>query len=163
MLPVFVPEVLGSERSDALGLLMTVIGVGGVVGTLLMARFSQNKRKGIQSLVAFVGASLAVIALSQVTTIWVAAGVLAIYQIFAQGVLTTNMTMVQSMTPDHLRGRVVGVYQMEIGLMPVGGVVAGAIATQWGVGNAFLIGGAIGLAVVIMIAIFSPTIRNLRI
>jgi MFS family permease len=163
MLPVFVPEVLGSERSDALGLLMTVIGVGGVVGTLLMARFSQNKHKGIQSLVAFVGASLAVIALSQVTTIWVAAGVLAVYQVFAQGVLTTNMTMVQSMTPDHLRGRVVGVYQMEIGLMPVGGVVAGAIATQWGVGNAFLIGGAIGLAVVIMIAIFSPTIRNLRI
>jgi MFS family permease len=163
MLPVFVPEVLGSERSDALGLLMTVIGVGGVVGTLLMARFSQNKRKGIQSLVAFVGASLAVIALSQVTTIWVAAGVLAVYQVFAQGVLTTNMTMVQSMTPDHLRGRVVGVYQMEIGLMPVGGVVAGAIATQWGVGSAFLIGGAIGLAVVIMIAIFSPTIRNLRI
>jgi MFS family permease len=162
MLPVFVPEVLGSERSDALGLLMTTLGVGGVVGTVLMARFSQSKHKGKQSLISFAGAALAVIALSQVTTIWVAAIVLAMYQIFAQGVLTTNMTMVQSMTPDHLRGRVVGVYQMEIGLMPVGGVAAGAIATHWGVGIAFLIGGSIGLAVVIAIAIFSPTIRHLR-
>jgi MFS family permease len=162
MLPVFVPEVLGSERGDALGLLMTALGAGGVVGTVLMARFSQYRNKGIQTLGAFAGAAVAVIALSQVTDFWTAAIVLALYQIFAQGVLTTNMTMVQSMTPDHLRGRVVGVYQMEIGLMPIGGIIAGAIATQWGVATAFLVGGIVGLVVVTLIAIFSPSVRHLR-
>jgi MFS family permease len=163
MLPVFVPEVLGSERGDDLGLLMTALGAGGVTGTLLMARFSQFRHKGILTLVSFAGAALAVIALSQVTGFWMAVVVLAIYQIFAQGVLTTNMTMVQSMTPDHLRGRVVGVYQMEIGFMPIGGVIAGGIATQWGVGTAFLVGGIVGLIVVTLIAMFSPSIRQLRI
>ena len=162
MMPVYVPEVLGSDRGDALGLLMTALGAGGVVGTVLMARFSQYRNKGLQSLVAFAGAAITVVILSQVTDFWVAAVVLATYQVFAQGVLTTNMTMVQSMTPDHLRGRVVGVYQMEIGLMPVGGIAAGAIATQWGVGVAFLVGGIIGLVVVVLIAAFSPSIRNLR-
>ena len=160
MLPVFVPEVLGDDGGDALGLLMTALGAGGVVGTMLMARFSQYRHKGIQTLGAFAGAALSVIALSQVTNFYAAAIVLALYQVFAQGVLTTNMTMVQSMTPDHLRGRVVGVYQMEIGLMPVGGIIAGAIAIRWGVGNAFLVG---GIVVVIAIALFSPSVRRLRI
>ncbi len=162
MLPVFVPEVLGSQRSDDLGLLMTALGAGGVVGTIIMARFSQFRHKGIQSLVSFAGAAISVIILSQVSAFWAAAAILALYQVFAQGVLTTNMTMVQSMTPDHLRGRVVGVYQMEIGLMPIGGVVAGAIATHWGVGTAFLIGGIVGLIVVTLIAAFSPSIRRLQ-
>ena len=162
MLPVFVPEVLGSQRSDDLDLLMTALGAGGVVGTIIMARFSQFRHKGIQSLVSFAGAAISVIILSQVSAFWAAAAILALYQVFAQGVLTTNMTMVQSMTPDHLRGRVVGVYQMEIGLMPIGGVVAGAIATHWGVGTAFLIGGIVGLIVVTLIAAFSPSIRRLQ-
>jgi MFS family permease len=162
MLPAYVPEVLGSDAGDDLGYLMTALGAGGVIGTILMARFSQYRHKGIQSLGAFIGAAITVIVLSQISNFLAAAAVLALYQVFAQGVLTTNMTMVQSMTPDHLRGRVVGVYQMEIGLMPVGGIIAGAIATQWGVGTAFLVGGIVGLIVAILIAAFSPSIRRLR-
>ena len=43
MLPVFVAEVLENDRGDALGVLMTALGAGGVVGTVLMARFSQYR------------------------------------------------------------------------------------------------------------------------
>ena len=76
--------------------------------------------------------------------------------------LTTNMTMVQGMTPDHLRGRVIGVYQMEIGLMPVGGVAAGAIANIWGVQTSFLVAGGTAIVVALLIAAFSPSIRNMK-
>jgi MFS family permease len=100
--------------------------------------------------------------MSQIDVLWGAAAVLALYQVFAQTVLTTNMTLVQSMTPDHLRGRVVGVYQMEIGLMPVGGIIAGAIASAYDVQVAFLIAGTTAMVVVALIAIFSPSIRNMR-
>jgi MFS family permease len=163
MLPVYVAEVLENDRGDALGLLMTALGAGGVVGTILMARFSQYRRKGIQALGSFIGAAISVIVLAQVNTFWAAAAILALYQVFSQGVMTTNMTMVQSMTPDHLRGRVIGLYQMEIGLMPIGGIITGAIATQWGIATAFFVGGAFGLLVSILIAVFSPSVRRLHI
>jgi MFS family permease len=162
MIPVYVPEVLGDDGGGQLGFLMTSLGIGGLFGTILLARFSYFERKGLQTLVAFGGAALTVIAMSQVDTLWMAAIVLGFYQVFAQTVLTTNMTMVQGMTPDHLRGRVVGVYQMEIGLMPIGGVTAGAIANFWGVQTAFLVAGTTAIVVVLLIAAFSPSIRNMR-
>lgn len=162
MMPVYVPEVLGDEGGGQLGFLMTSLGIGGLLGTIVLARFSYFEHKGVQTLVAFGGAALTVIAMSQVDTLFGAAIVLALYQVFAQTVLTTNMTMVQGMTPDHLRGRVVGVYQMEIGLMPVGGVTAGAIANVWGVQTAFLAAGVTAGVVVLLIAVFSPSIRNMR-
>jgi MFS family permease len=162
MMPVYVPEVLGDEEGGQLGFLMTSLGIGGLLGTIVLARFSYFEHKGVQTLVAFGGAALTVIAMSQVDTLFGAAIVLALYQVFAQTVLTTNMTMVQGMTPDHLRGRVVGVYQMEIGLMPIGGVTAGAIANVWGVQTAFLAAGVTAGVVVLLIAAFSPSIRNMR-
>lgn len=162
MMAVYVAEVLGDDKGDILGYLLTALGVGGVLGTVLMARFSSYHRKGLQTLGAFGGGALAVIALSQVDSFWTAAVVLAIYQVFAQGVLTTNMTMVQSMTPDRLRGRVVGVYQMEIGLMPVGGIFGGAVANRWGVETAFLVAGLSALAVMLLVTVFAPSVRKLR-
>ena len=70
--------------------------------------------------------------------------------------------MVQGMTPDRLRGRVVGVYQMEIGLMPVGGLIAGLIASSYGVGTAFLVSGVAALVFTALIGAFSPTVRKLK-
>ena len=161
MLPVFVPEILGDEDGDVLGIMLAMLGVGGFLGTMTIARFSHFKHKGIQTLVAIAGAAIGVIALSQTSSVLFAALWLAFYQFFAQTVLTTNMTMVQSMTPDHLRGRVVGVYQMEIGLMPVGGLIAGFIASNYGVASAFLVSGIAALVLVSLIATFSPTIRKM--
>ena len=69
------------------------------------------------------------------------------------------MTVVQAIAPDRLRGRVIGVYQMEIGLSPVGGVIAGAIASEYGVSNAFLIG---GIAAVVMFVAFTVAYREVR-
>ncbi|MDA1035362.1 MAG: MFS transporter, partial [Chloroflexi bacterium] len=162
MLPAFVPEVLGDTDGDVLGILLAMLGVGGFLGTMTIARFSQFKHKGIQTLAGIAGAAIAVVALSQTSTVLSAAFWLACYQFFAQIVLTTNMTMVQTMTPDHLRGRVVGVYQMEIGLMPVGGLIAGLIASRYGVASAFLVSGIAALTLVALLATFSPTIRKLR-
>jgi MFS family permease len=162
MMPVFVPEVLGDQDGALLGYIMTALGVGGVVGTIVMARFSAFPQKGVQSLGAFSAAALCVVAVALVRNFWAAAAILALYQVFAQAVMTTNMTVVQAMTPDRLRGRVVGVYQMEIGLMPVGGVIGGAIANRWGVDISFLVAGLAGCATVVLMATLAPSIRRLR-
>ena len=88
--------------------------------------------------------------------------VVAVQQAFLQVVLTTNLTTVQSLTPDELRGRVTGVYQMEVGMMLPGGVAAGALASLWGVDVAFLSAACAAAVVLAIIAYLSPSYRKLQ-
>jgi MFS family permease len=162
-MPVYAAEVLDDSDGGVLGLLLMALGVGGLIGTILIARFSQFQHKGIQGIGAFAGASISVIVLSQVSTIWLAIPTLIVTQLFIQAVLTTNMTIVQTMTSDEMRGRVIGVYQMEIGFSPLGGIAAGAIAGAYGVENAFLAGGISGAALLILLVVAVPQLRRLKV
>jgi MFS family permease len=57
-------------------------------------------------------------------------------------------TLIQSIVPDELRGRVIGVYMTVFaGSTPIGGVIAGALASALGAAAAIGIGGASTLAV----------------
>ena len=161
-MPVYTAEVLNDDEGAVLGILLMAMGVGGLVGTMIIARFSEFERKGLQTIGAFVGAGLSIVVLSQVSNLWLAMGVLAVQQMFTQIVMTTNLTIVQSTARDEMRGRVTGVYQMEIGMLPIGGVIAGAIASEFGVANAFLTGGVAGLVLIVLVALFVPRLRELR-
>jgi MFS family permease len=161
-LPVYTAEVLLDTEGGKLGLLLMSMGVGGVLGTLAMARFARFRHKGLQVLFAFAGAALSLAVLSQVDSVPVAMAILVLQQAFTQVVMTSNLTIVQMATSDEMRGRVTGVYQMEIGMMPIGGIAAGAIASIYGVAMAFLVGGTLGLISVVLIALFVPSFRRLK-
>lgn len=160
-LPVYAAEALNRD-STGLGLLFMSLGIGGFFGTVLMARFSNVRRKGLQSLVAFSGAAVTLVIVSQVTVLWLAMLVLGIQQLFLQIVLTTDLNIVQAAAPDEIRGRVTGVYQMEVGMMLIGGIAAGAIASRWGVGTAFLTGGLLAIVALVLIVLLAPQFRRLR-
>ena len=161
-LPVYAAEILLNEDGTYLGLLLMAMGVGGFLGTALLAAFSSARRKGLLASGAFALAAVSVIALSQTASLWLAGGVLLLQQMFVQVVMTTNMTIVHTITPDALRGRVIGVYQMEIGMMPFGGLIAGALSRVYGVDNAFLIGGIAALALIAVLSAAAPRYRRLE-
>jgi hypothetical protein len=53
-------------------------------------------------------------------------------------------TLMQTRTPDHLRGRAMSVHTMVfMGLMPLGQMLLGALGTVIGIDKAFLAGGLI--------------------
>jgi hypothetical protein len=61
----------------------------------------------------------------------------------------TSNTVIQTIVPDVLRGRIMSLYTVVmVGLMPVGSVVLGAIADRIGTPAALGIGGAIGALIV---------------
>jgi len=161
-MPVYAAQILHGAGREY-GLLLMAMGIGGLLGTLIMARFSQIKRKGMVLVSAFAGAGIGLLVLSQMTTLWSAMIVLVFQQGFVMTVMTTNNTVIQMITPDHLRGRVIGVYMMEIGWMPVGGIIAGAIATHYGVPFAWMIGAVTGLLTLIAVAILRPQFRRLTV
>jgi hypothetical protein len=55
---------------------------------------------------------------------------------------STN-TIIQLLSEDRMRGRIVALYAMAfMGMMPWGALILGTLASRWGVGNAVTIGGA---------------------
>ncbi len=161
-LPVYSAEVLHNDDGTYLGLLLMSMGVGGLLGTGVIAIFTRTRRKGLVASAAFAASALCVVILSQNALLWVALAVLILQQMFGQVVMTTHMTTIHTVTPDSLRGRVMGVYQMEIGMMPFGGFIAGAISAAYGVDVAFLIAGAAGLVIIAIASVVFPRYRRLQ-
>jgi MFS family permease len=55
--------------------------------------------------------------------------------------LTQVSTIIQQQVPDHLRGRVLGIYSLCWNLLPLGGLIGGALAAALNARFAVLIGG----------------------
>ncbi|MEX2599371.1 MAG: MFS transporter [Dehalococcoidia bacterium] len=162
-MPAYVADVIGDDGGWQLGLLMASMGLGGLMGTTLIARFSRIRHKGRMILISVTAATIGMLAVSQATTMWVAVPILVVQQAFFMVVMTTNNTVLQTITPDHMRGRVMGVYMVDVGMQPLGGVLAGVIATFYGVPLAWVVGATIGLVFTICVAILAPAFRRLEV
>ena len=145
-----------------LGLLFTAMGVGGLLGALFVAAMGNIRRKGVVALGAMALAGFGVIIFSQVTVLWLAMGVLGVVGVFQVLALTSNNTIVQLTTPDELRGRVLGIYMLDMGMIPLGALMAGALAEFWGAPTAVFVGGATALALAGLVTVVAPKYRALR-
>jgi MFS family permease len=132
---------------------MGAAGVGALIGALSLARRVGLKGYGRSIGWASISFGLSMIAFSFMRQFWL--GVL--FLLPAGFAMMTQMaasnTLVQSMTPNSLRGRVMAVYSMMfMGMAPIGALLAGTLA-GWlgatrtvGLGGAFcLVGGAVFL------------------
>jgi MFS family permease len=72
--------------------------------------------------------------------------------------LTQVSTLLQQSVPDHLRGRVLSIYSLCWNLMPLGGLLAGALAAAVDARFAVLVGGAMVAANALLLL----TSRRLR-
>ena len=78
-------------------------------------------------------------------------------------VQATANTLVQSTVPDSLRGRVMSVYMMVfVGFFPIGSLIAGTVAENFGVPAGAAFGGTIALAYGLFLLWRVPQIRRLR-
>jgi len=69
-------------------------------------------------------------------------------------------TLLQSMSPDNLRGRVMAVYSMMImGMAPIGALTAGAVADRIGAPLAVGVGGVVCLAASLAFGFWLPSLR----
>jgi len=125
LMPVFAVRILhGGPKT--LGILMSSFGVGALLGALYMA--SRTGLRGLSRTIvrATIAYSVALIlfAFSRSVAMAYLFLVIAGFGMLLQ-VASTN-TSVQSITPDALRGRVMGFYgMMFLGMLPLGSLLAG--------------------------------------
>jgi len=132
LMPIFADRILhGGPR--ALGWLMGCAGVGALAGALRLA--SRTELKGLNRWLpvasfAF-GATLIAFAWSRV--FWLSACILVLVGFSMMIEMASSNTLLQSMAPDELRGRVMAVYSMVfMGMAPFGALLAGVVAARVG-------------------------------
>lgn len=151
------------------GYLISATGVGSVVGTIVVGSFQHSPHLGRIILASAAAAGLCIygfciaVALAGVLP---AAYFLAMAAVFAASLFSSifmicSMTVLQLRVPDELRGRVMGFHGITYSLMPLGGLVAGAIAAVSSTPVAVATGITVYLLIIAFIAISQREVRRL--
>ncbi|MGB9236443.1 MAG: MFS transporter [Terriglobales bacterium] len=132
LMPVFAEKILHGGARE-LGILMGATGVGALFGALTLA--TKTGVKGLGRWVALscgaFGVSLFLFSFSR--WFWVSVAMLLPcgYSMMLQ--MACSNTLIQTMVPDQLRGRVMAVYSMMfMGMAPFGALFGGALAHRMG-------------------------------
>ena len=158
LLPVVTAQVF-QAGPQVLGLLMTSFGVGSLVGTVVMASLGKLDRKGTILFITLSLATVGIILFAQSHWLVIGTILLAIVGVCELGFIVIKNTLIQSIVPDHIRGRVSSIYMSEHGLTPVGTLFLGSLMEVWGAQTSIAISGIVALGLVLFIA---TRVRQLR-
>ena len=159
IMPVFSEEVLDAGP-EGLGFLFAAMGVGALVGTLGLASAGNVSRKGWLLLTFATGAGVGVILFSFTTSLPLALLALVVVGGCQQLYMSTNNTLLQSLTSDEYRGRGMSLYMLDHGLVPLGGLMAGVLAKFYGAPHAILFGGATSVILFVLMGARFKSIRD---
>lgn len=147
LMPAFAKNILHMGASGY-GLLLAAVGLGAFVSALVLAYQGNVWQRGKMMAAAQVvfAAGIVVFAVSTSVIISVAALLFVGWALVA--FLTTGNTMLQTIVPTELRGRVMSFWMLiTFGLVPLGSLLAGAIAEAAGPVWTLVAGAAITLLV----------------
>jgi MFS family permease len=160
LMPIFAASVLNGG-AQGLGLLMGATGVGALLGSLTLAskRSVRGLGRWVWSAGVVFGGSLILFSISR--HFWLSFALLVPAGFGMMMQMGASNTLLQVMSPDRLRGRVMALYSMMfIGMAPIGALLGGAMAAQIGAPWTVAIGGATCLASGILFARRLPAIRG---
>jgi len=160
ILPLFAQNVLNAGASGY-GFLMAAMGGGAVLAGVILASLGELRRKGYWFLLAFFIYGFLLILFSFSSYF-----ILSFLIIFLVGIVemfskTINQTLVQLLSPDELRGRILGVFLLDRGMKPIGGFLMGLGASLLGTPLALASGAGICMLIALSLLLKSPRIKEL--
>ena len=154
LMPAFARDVL-NRGANGYGILMSASGTGAFIGALVVATYGHlftPRRLALGGVWLF---SIALFALSLSRSFYFAMAFLFVAGFGMLLFFSTSNTVLQTIVPDEMRGRVMGVWSLVFGAMiPLGSLEAGAVA-HW-LGTPFALGlGAIICAASALVTLFA--------
>ena len=160
LIPAFIVNTLHGD-ARALGWAVAAAGVGGFAGGLVTAIFAGHERRSTQWIIAGLVMSGGVLVLATIWSIALSIPVLFLIGLGTLAFLGASNTLVQTLSPDELRGRAMSLYTMiAIGVVPLGSLIVGAIASVIGLHSAFAIAGGLCVLIILAVYLFNPIIRT---
>ena len=157
LLPIFVVDVYHGGP-ESLGLLLSMSGLGSLIGALFIAGLGRWRR-GLLSILAAALSGVALLLVVAFPIYAVAVGLMAVLGVGDAGRRTLNQSLVLENSGDTYRGRVMSVFLMNFGLMHVGVFPAGVAIEVFG-GRTVI--GAMAVALLAVSAVVLMTQGRLR-
>jgi MFS family permease len=125
-IPVFVQDIF-HRGAETYGNMLSLMGIGSIVGSLAMAGAGNISKKGQFALLMLIclGAGISIFSLSKVLPL--SYGVLVLVGASMMAVFATVISLVQLIVTNEMRGRVMSVYNFAFR----GGMPMGNLATSW--------------------------------
>lgn len=162
LMPAYAVDVLQVGEAG-LGILSTAVGVGALVGSLTVASLAELRRKGLLLLSGSLLFPSALLLFACSRSFLASLVCLALAGLGFVTQNATSNTLVQSIVPDELRGRVMGLYSlMFFGTTPFGSLLAGTLAQFLGPSAGVGIGAGITLAFAVGVLLAVPVLRGLE-
>ncbi|MGH2461696.1 MAG: MFS transporter [Chloroflexota bacterium] len=159
LLPVFQARVL-DVNAAGLGIMYGAAGVGGLLGSVIVAAVATHPQKASLQLVFGILFGIGLVAFAAVHIFSIDLVFLAVVGLFGDGYSTLNSTMVMLNTDRAWYGRVMSIYMMNFALMPLATLPLGALS-DW-LSAPIAVGGAAVLIVLLVggVGLFYPPYRK---
>jgi predicted MFS family arabinose efflux permease len=131
LMPIFAIDVFHGG-AEIQGLLLTMLGIGAIAGALTIASLGHRQTNGKILIGGAMGFGLCLMLFSRSPVVYIAACFTLFAGFFNSSYTSQDQTIIQLITPAEVRGRVLGVYLLNRGLMPLGSLFAGALASAMG-------------------------------
>jgi MFS family permease len=149
ILPVFTSEVL-NRGAEAGGILAAAIGAGGVTAAIIIATVGFVLRKGLATFVGLVGGCVFVLIFAQSHWYLVSIAALAGLGFCQYTFRVGNSILIQTTVPDDLRGRVMSIYMLDSGFVPLATLVISLMVHVWNPKDAFTAVAILALALAVI-------------
>ena len=155
-LPVVAKSIFAMNASGYASML-TVYGIGSVVGALAIAATAHQPNKGRLALLLQLVFALLLVAFGVTRFLPVSLVILFFSGAAIVAVIALYSSLVQLTTTDAMRGRVMSIFMLAFrGGMPLGNIIAGYVAERWSISLALIVNGIL-LAVVAFVFIVKRT------
>ncbi|MDP6823852.1 MAG: MFS transporter [Dehalococcoidia bacterium] len=159
LIPVYAADVF-EVGGEGFGVMMAVFGIGGAAGTLALVVSGDKSRKGPLMVVAGVVFGICMIVFAFSREYYLSLSMLWIMGAVGLAYVITISVLVQTYTPDEMRGRVMSLFGMTMQLFALGFLLSGVLAEATSNEFALVVGG-VGVAVPpIMAFIMSSELRR---
>ena len=159
LMPVFVVDVYG-RGPEAFGLLTSLMGLGSLAGALFIASLGKWRRGQLLIIGSFLS-GVALLLVAAVPVYYAAAAIMVLLGLGDAGRRTLNQALVMEEVEDRYRGRVMSVFMMNFGLMPLGVLPTAIIVQLLGGRTAILILALLLLTVTCIILVTQKRLREM--
>jgi len=161
-LQAFVKEELGRDAGDVAPLL-ALMGLGIAVSSVFVMRKGDMKHKGAAFQRALMTGSTMTLLMGRATEYQMLIPLVLVMGLAGGFYINMNQGLIQANTPQRLMGRVMALYTLiQTGLLPIGSLIIGLVASVIGIGNTISIAAGICLVTGIFVYVSDAELRNLE-
>ena len=162
MMPIIALTVLhGTAQTQ--GLLLSCIGVGALSGALIVASMKRDYAYGLTVVIGAIAFCIGVFMFASSHWIWLSCILGAILGTFSVTYTTQDQTLLQVSAPRNIRGRVMSIFLLNRGTVPIGALLAGTLAQLYGGQNSLHIMAVLGLLTIGLVVATNPGILTLKV